>query len=101
MQVSPNMRELRWMLRERGILFIEDDFDGVVDEWSGFYQHVERTLVGDAIVLYAWTRDGDNTKQWQSDGGRAGYLEVDVGDQRMTCDVDEALDVLLQSITWP
>lgn len=89
--VSPQTRELREGLEARGVRYEADDIEDEDD--YGTFRHAERTIVGDKVALYAWSRDADGTRSWDSEGGRFGYIEL-VGGTPSMCDVPEAIDAM-------
>lgn len=91
--VSPQTRELREELDSRGIEYETDDVE--TEDDYGTFRHAERTIVGDRVALYAWSRDADERKRWDSAGGRFGYIEV-VGGSPSMCDVSEALAAMIE-----
>ena len=94
MELSGVTKDLRRELDRRGVRYECEDFDGEIDEWGGFVQHVEKTHTSKGFAMVAWTRDEDGVKAYQSDLGRFGYVEVDVGGCRWACTADEAMDLL-------
>lgn len=97
--VSPDMRELRGELDLAGVPYEIDDDD---DDVYGLQTHIERTGITSrsgrwVSVIYAWSRDEDGDKRFESDGGRFGYLEmqVDEGDHRAVT-VEEVMEVVMK-----
>lgn len=85
MDMHPEMRELRSKLDGYGITYEIDDSEDVVDEWSEFVIHVERTLFRapdgrQFSVMLSWSRDEDGQKHFITEFGMFGYLECKVGD---------------------
>lgn len=96
--VGPQMRELRDELDRNGVHYETDDDD---DDVYGLQTHIERTGITSiggrwVSVIYAWSRDEDGDKRFESDGGRFGYLEmqVDEGDHKAVT-VEEVMEVVL------
>lgn len=93
MMLSPQMNELRSRFDSAGVPYVPDDSEAENDE--GWFQHVERTDTDMGFALYAWSRDADGMKHFQSDLGRfADYIEVDIGESRQALTVGEAFDAL-------
>lgn len=85
MDLHAEMAELRRVLDSYGLGYTTEDSEDVVDEWSGFVVHVERTgfMSPDGrwfSVLLSWTRDEDGKKRYVSLMGGVGYLECKVGE---------------------
>lgn len=85
MDIHPEMRELRSRLDGYGIPYETDDTEDIIDEWSGFVMHVEKTTFRvpdgrDFSVMVSWSRDEDEVKRYVTEFGMFGYLECKVGD---------------------
>lgn len=95
MELSGITKDLRRRLEALGVEYEEDDFHAEIDEWSGMVQHVEKTHTERGFAMVAWTRDGDGVKDYQSDLGRYGYIEVDTMDDHCPCTLEEAMQLLI------
>lgn len=85
MKIHPEMSELRSRLDAYGIAYETDDVEEVIDVWSEFFIHVERTAFRspdgrDFSILLSWSRDEDDRKRYLTEFGMFGYLECKVGD---------------------
>jgi len=95
---NPDMRLLREGLARMGIPYEAEDAD---DDVYGLATHLERTWLTmpdgrRAYVMYAWSRDEDGDKRFESDGGRFGYLEMQVdGEGRRAVTAEEALEAVV------
>lgn len=89
--MTPQTRELRESLDERGVPYEADDWMDEFDD--GFMTFMERTVVGDVEAFVSW-RIEDERKTFDSMGGIAGYLELVVDGESRIATPDDVLEAL-------